>query len=1040
MLVLGFAGVGIVYARTDVPDPDTIETNQVATIYYADGKTVLARVGSQNRSDVQLSAVPPHVKWAVLAAENRSFYTDPGISPKGITRAAWNNVRGGELQGGSTITQQYVKNVFTGGDRTFARKFKELFVTVKLDRQYSKDQILEWYLNTIYFGRGAYGVQAAAQVYFGKPLSRLTVAEGAVLASSIRSPALYDPQTHPEAAKDRWRFVVNGMVAMEKLAEPAAAGLKYPRVRKKTNGSLDDVKKTWAGHVVEQVTEELGEADLDSRLNSEGLRVVTTIDKKAQDAALAAVQETFADQPKDLRQALVAVKPDTGGVLAYYGGRNGLAYDYARTWRQPGSSFKPHVFATALQQALDPETPDEDKVSVYRTYDGSSPRTFPGLAKPVRNSENAQCNPCSVLDAMRRSINTVFYEMAIDAGPENVAKTFRTMVGLPAARPGTKQPTLQQDGETAAGIGIGQYEIRPVDQAAAFGVYAAGGTRHPTHFVTKVLDGTDKVVYEHGDESRQVLDSKVANDVTYAMKPVASYSDEPLDEGRESAAKTGTQQYRSTEGNSDAWMAGFTPQVSSAVWVGTDKPEGDQERGRPEHLRLRPARPDLEAVHGRLPGRSGAGRAHRPGAGQPAAAAGAAAAPADQRGAGADPEAETEADQGAVAHPDAHPQRPDTQPDGADPDTDETEPDPASTTTVTAARGPAGPGPGRAPAVRAVPGRPGGAGRQRRDRRPVGAAGRARAAPFLDAAAGAAGADGRLPRPGLAAEVTVPGRRLDRRPAVHPLLLLGRHPALLHGAAQRGRGPLRGAPGGVSRCSPAPSWGSPPRWRSRYVEAAADLPVPDVPDVQAYFARDRPAARAVDAGGHLEHVPAGRPAAVGRGDGRAVPAADRARVHELGPLRGRAGRGRAGRLAAAADRCSPACCSGSAPRRSSTRCCSSCRCSCCAGGRGSCRPSGGPPPARWSPGRRSTCRSRGPGPSRGGASSSSTGNGRPTSTRSGTASTRCSTGPAARRRTSTASPRWPCWPRSARCSRSACSPRAGPGCRSCSSSSSPPSC
>ena len=207
MLVLGFAGVGIVYARTDVPDPDTIETNQVATIYYADGKTVLARVGSQNRSDVQLSAVPPHVKWAVLAAENRSFYTDPGISPKGITRAAWNNVRGGELQGGSTITQQYVKNVFTGGDRTFARKFKELFVTVKLDRQYSKDQILEWYLNTIYFGRGAYGVQAAAQVYFGKPLSRLTVAEGAVLASSIRSPALYDPQTHPEAAKDRWRFV-----------------------------------------------------------------------------------------------------------------------------------------------------------------------------------------------------------------------------------------------------------------------------------------------------------------------------------------------------------------------------------------------------------------------------------------------------------------------------------------------------------------------------------------------------------------------------------------------------------------------------------------------------------------------------------------------------------------------------------------------------------------------------------------------------------------------------------------------------------------
>ena len=574
MLVLGFATVGIVYARTDVPDPDTLKTNQVATIYYGDGKTVLARVGSQNRSDVALSAVPAHVKWAVLAAENRSFYTDPGISPKGIVRAAWNNVRGGELQGGSTITQQYVKNVFTSGDRTFSRKFKELFVTVKLDRQYSKDQILEWYLNTIYFGRGAYGIQAAAQVYFGKPVSKLSLAEGAVLAASIRSPALYDPQAHPEAAKDRWRFVLNGMVAMGKLGESAAAGQKYPRVRKKTNGSLDDVKKTWAGHVVEQVTEELGQAGFpESRLNAEGLRVVTTIDKKAQDAALAAVRETFGDQPKELRQALVAVKPDTGGVLAYYGGSNGLAYDYAQTWRQPGSSFKPYVLATALQQNLDPETPDEDKVSVYRTYDGSSPRTFPGLTKPVRNSENAQCNPCSVLDAMRRSINTVFYQMAIDAGPENVAKTFRRMVDLPAKRPDTKKPTLQQDGKTAAGIGIGQYEVRPIDQATGFGVFAAGGTLHPTHLVTKVLDGAGEVVYEHADKSKQVLDSKVANDVTYAMKPVASYSDEPLENGRESAAKTGTQQYRATEGNSDAWMAGFTPQVSAAVWVGTDDPK-----------------------------------------------------------------------------------------------------------------------------------------------------------------------------------------------------------------------------------------------------------------------------------------------------------------------------------------------------------------------------------------------------------------------------------------------------------------------------------
>ena len=168
LILLGIATVGLIYVRTDVPDPNALPTNQIATIYYGDGRTVLAKVGSQNRSDIKLHQVPEQVRYAVLAAENRSFYSDPGISPTGITRAALNNVKGGDLQGGSTITQQYVKNAFTNGDRTFSRKFKELFVTVKLDKQYSKDQILEWYLNTIYFGRGAYGIQAAAQTYFGK--------------------------------------------------------------------------------------------------------------------------------------------------------------------------------------------------------------------------------------------------------------------------------------------------------------------------------------------------------------------------------------------------------------------------------------------------------------------------------------------------------------------------------------------------------------------------------------------------------------------------------------------------------------------------------------------------------------------------------------------------------------------------------------------------------------------------------------------------------------------------------------------------------
>jgi membrane peptidoglycan carboxypeptidase len=579
LILLGIGTVGLIYVRTDVPDPNALPTNQIATIYYGDGKTVLARVGSQNRSDVKLEQVPESVRFAVLAAENRSFYTDPGISPTGITRAALNNLKGGDLQGGSTITQQYVKNAFTNGDRTFSRKFKELFVTVKLDKQYSKNQILEWYLNTIYFGRGAYGIQAAAQTYFGKPVTRLTVAEGAVLASSIRSPALYDPQVHPDAAKARWEFVLDGMVTMGKLTAATEARTKYPKVNKKTATTTDNAKKSWAGHVEDQVLDELDAAGFDqARLNQEGLRVVTTIDKKAQDAAIHAVQEEFADQKsadpaKQLRQSLVAVQPQTGKVLAYYGGPNGLGTDYAQSWRQAGSAFKPYVLATALTQSLNPETPDDKKISVYKNYDGSSPQDFNGT--PVANSEGAQCNPCSVLEAMRRSINTVFYQMGIDAGPSNVAEMAHKL-GIPAQRRLGKKllPTLAQpDGTTQAGISIGQYEVRTIDQAQGFGVFATGGTLHPAHFVDKVVDSGGKVVYSHQDDPKQVLDSKVANDVTYSMKPVAASSLDPLDNGRESASKTGTQQFQDTGGNSDAWMVGFTPKVSTAVWVGTDKPQ-----------------------------------------------------------------------------------------------------------------------------------------------------------------------------------------------------------------------------------------------------------------------------------------------------------------------------------------------------------------------------------------------------------------------------------------------------------------------------------
>jgi membrane peptidoglycan carboxypeptidase len=566
VLLVGVAGV--IYAAARVPLPAQIATKQISTITYADG-TVLARIGPENRTDVPLKSVPEHVRWAVLSAENRTFYTDHGISPKGIVRAAWNDLRGRDVQGGSGITQQYVKNAYLTQQRTLSRKFKELVISVKVDRQYAKDQILEWYLNTIYFGRGAYGIQAAAQTYFGKDVGKLTVAEGAVLAASIRSPALYDPQAHPDAAKVRWRFVLDGMVTMGKLTQAEADAAVYPKVRARAAGNQDELRG-WAGLVVQQVKDELARDNIDeATLNAKGVRVVTTIDRNAQSAAMAAVKQVFTGQPRELRQALVAVEPNTGRVLAYYGGSNGNGFDYAQGWRAPGSSFKPYTLATALEQTIQPHgDAPPDPVDLHRTYNGSSPRTFNGVV--VRNSGNAQCNPCTVLEAMKRSINTVFYDMALQVGPRNVADTAHRM-GVPVRRTDDGQPTLQLHGTTDGSIGIGRYEVRPIDQAVGFSVFATGGILHQPYFVQKVTDSSGAVLFQHKDAATQVLDRKVANDVTYALEPVAGWSHDPLDGDRPSAAKTGTQQYGKTDANSDAWMVGFTPQVSAAVWVGTDK-------------------------------------------------------------------------------------------------------------------------------------------------------------------------------------------------------------------------------------------------------------------------------------------------------------------------------------------------------------------------------------------------------------------------------------------------------------------------------------
>jgi membrane peptidoglycan carboxypeptidase len=584
--LLGFVAVLMVavivmyYAFTDVRRPEDIRLDQVVTMQFADGST-LARVGPEDRTLIHLDQVPAHVKWAVLAAEDRSFYTDPGVSIRGTMRAALSDVFGGSTQGGSGITQQYVKNAYLSDSQTLTRKLKELMIAVKLTRDYSKDQILEFYLNTVYFGRNTYGIEAAAEAFFGEHVEELTVAQGALLAGMLRAPSYYDPAAHPGQARGRWHYVIDGMVSTGHLPAAQAAALKFPKTKPpKGNGLGVD---GWKSLLVDAVFADLADHGIsEDEATTRGLTIRTTIDKKAQRDAVAAIHETFANltpQQRNMKNALAAVDPTTGGVLAYYGGSGpgvkGYNHkvdfnDYAGNGgRPPGSSFKPYTLATVLTQTLD-QTKNKDHLAINSYVDGSYCKQIDGT-KICNDPGDYSLSSSHILLslAMKYSLNTTFDQLALDAGPDNVADTAHAMGISETDSNGTKT-LVDKDGSTSFGIGIGDYPVTPLDQASGFATLANGGKQNDAFIVQKAISSDGEVVYTHKSDEKQAIDEKVANDVTLTLEPVADWSGVPLAGGRTNAAKTGTEGISPTSpNNSDAWMVGYTPQVSAAVWVGT---------------------------------------------------------------------------------------------------------------------------------------------------------------------------------------------------------------------------------------------------------------------------------------------------------------------------------------------------------------------------------------------------------------------------------------------------------------------------------------
>jgi membrane peptidoglycan carboxypeptidase len=570
LFLLPFVTFAMAYFIVEIPKPGDIRTNQVSTILASDGSELAKIVPPEgNREDVDIDRVPMPVRQAVLAAEDRHFYTNAGFSPTGYARAVKNNIFGGDTQGGSTITQQYVKNALVGSQRTgfsgLIRKAKELVIATKMSGEWSKDAVLQSYLNIIYFGRGAYGISAASKAYFDKPVERLTPADGALLAALIRAPSTLDPAVDLQGAKERWNWVLDGMVDIGALSPKNRAAQVFPVTVSPDEARAQDETTGPNGLIERQVTKEL--LDLfnigEQTLNTQGLQVTTTIDTQAQKAAEKAVSKYLEGQNPDMRAAVASVNPHNGAVMAYYGGPDANGFDFAQAGLQTGSSFKVFALIAALQQGI----------GLGHQVD-SSPLTVNGVK--ITNVEGESCGTCNIAEALKRSLNTSYYRLMLELkhGPEDVANAAHK-AGVATSFPGVAH-TLSEDGKGGPpnnGIVLGQYQTRVIDMASAYATLAASGVYHRPHFVQKVVNSAGRVLFDatNSDNSaEQRIDKAVADNVTSAMQPIAAHSrGHALAGGRPSAAKTGTTQLGDTDADKDAWMVGYTPSLSTAVWVGT---------------------------------------------------------------------------------------------------------------------------------------------------------------------------------------------------------------------------------------------------------------------------------------------------------------------------------------------------------------------------------------------------------------------------------------------------------------------------------------
>ncbi|WP_432512796.1 transglycosylase domain-containing protein [Kineococcus sp. SYSU DK001] len=556
--VLAAGGFAAAYALVEVPDPNALADAQVSTVYYADGTTELGTFAARNRENVTIDQVPDHVQKAILAAEDRSFYENRGVSPTGIARALWTNLTDGTSQGGSTLTQQYVKNYYLTDEHSYTRKFKEFFISLKIDQQQTKDETLVNYLNTVYFGRGAYGVQAAAQAYFGVDAGQLDVSQGALLAALLKGPSNYDPrkgETQAANAAERVDYVLDGMVSQGWLsaADRAAAGL--PETIENTTD--DNQWRGTNGYLLKTVEDELtGTVGLtEEDVERGGLKIVTTFDPKAQAAAVEAVQDQLPSKlPQGFHVALSAIDPATGGVTAMYGGADYLATQYndvTQARAQPGSTFKPFALVAGLEKGI----------SLRTTFNGANGQEVDG--NRFRNFGDESFGRIDLVTATEHSVNTVYAQLNDRVTPA-ATRDAAVAAGYPEDTPGIS-------GDQYISNVLGTSAPHPIDVTQAYATFAAQGKRTQWHTIASIDDATGTRTYTASPTTTQAFDSDVAADTTYALEQVVNSGTGSYAKrlNRPAAGKTGT-----TNDNLAAWFAGFTPDLAASVALFQTSPDG----------------------------------------------------------------------------------------------------------------------------------------------------------------------------------------------------------------------------------------------------------------------------------------------------------------------------------------------------------------------------------------------------------------------------------------------------------------------------------